>query len=189
MADPFQSVTVVNRRRIKWEGMFSGVCIVFGPLERKSYPPNVAFAVVSDSALRTNLASGIKEVFALGIEGDEAYPTDPLDGDLAVKNPVEQLDRRDVPRLTETEPKVLGQGGTQDLGIGKVEKTVTPVPGTPQESPYDDEPASGGDVLGGGVPAASSEEVKSISFKNPDVQRGSQRPGRAEHRVNVKPAN
>jgi len=188
MSDPFQSVTVVNRRAIRYEGMFGGICIVFGPLEKKSYPPNVAFAVVTDSALRTNLATGVKEVFALGIEGDVAYPTTPLDGDLARKNPVEQLDRRDVPRLTETEPKALGAKGTEDLGIGKVDKTVQPVPGGTEESPFEGETSVGGELLGGGLPAASAEEVKPLTFKNADIQRGSQRPGRAEHRVSTKSA-
>ena len=175
--DPYQSVTVVNRRSIKWEGMFGGVCLVFQPHEKKSYPPNVAIALVNDSVLRTNLASGIKTTFALGIEGDDAYPTTPLEGDLAHKNPIEQMDRRDVPRLTETEPKVLGEKGVTELGYGKNEKTVPPLPGA----------EDGGQAMGSNpgavVQMASEDEVKTLNFKNESVRRGPQNQGHASNRV------
>lgn len=189
--DPYQSVAVVNRRSVKWEGMFNGVSLVFQPGETKHYPPNVAIALVADSVLRTNLASGVKEVFALGIVGDTAYPTTPLEGAIASKNPIEQMDRRDVPRLTETEPKGLGEGGAIDLGLGKNEKTTTPLPGAPeipiQESAIEGEGPIGGSAPGGGLPMASADEVKSLSFQNAEVKRGPQNKGAAEHRISNKP--
>lgn len=191
MSDPYQSVTVVNRRAIKWEGMFNGVCLVFQPFEKKSYPPNVAIALVSDSVLRTNLATGIQTTFALGIEGDPAYPTAPLEGSLARKNPIEQLDRKDVPRLTETEPKALGATGIESLNIGKNEKTVTPLPGAvppdDTQAPTEESAEQGeGAAPSDGVPKASEEDVKPLSFVNTEVQRGPQRRGPAEHRISNK---
>lgn len=184
--DPYQSVIVVNRRSIKYEGMFNGICLVFQPHEKKSYPPNVAIAIVTESVLRTNLATGVKSVFALGIEKDDAYPTNPLEGEIAFKNPVEQMDRRDVQRLTETEPKALGANGLKDLGIGKSPRMVAQIADT-QTSPVEGEGEIGGPALEGGVPPAAESEVQQLSFKNSEVKRGPQNTGRAEHRVSNKP--
>jgi len=186
--DAFQAVVVVNRRNRPEEFQFDGRCIKFGPLEKKAYPPNVAYAIAIQSMLRVNLATGVTELYKLGVEGDPAFPCDPLTGALAEHNPVEILDRRDVPRLTETEPQALSASGTESLGVGKVEKTLPPLPGGEglTESPFEGEGPVGGSNPEQVVQPASAEDVKPMTFKNPDVRKGSQRPGRAEHRVNVK---
>lgn len=173
--DGFSAIAVVNRRNVTHEGMFDGVTVIFKPHETKHYPPNIAYALVQQSVLRIDLASGLSTVYALGLPDDRVFPSDPLDGPLADTNAVEILDRTHVEKLTETEPKVLGQDGAEDLGIGKVEKTVTPLPGA-EPNP---------ETV---VRPAAADEVQAMSFVNQDVKRGSQRPGRAEHRINTKPA-
>lgn len=146
--DPFQSLEVVNRRGIPVEVQYSGICIVFQPDEKKNYPPNVAHAIVGRSAIRINAATGIIETYALGITGNNGYPTTPLDGELRMKNAVEVLDRRDVPKLTETEPKALSDEGEESLGVGKNKKShLAPAP---------------------------ADEVKAMQFANPEVKQGPQ---------------
>ena len=167
--NPYSAVEVVNRRAVPVEGMFGGVPIVFEPHEKQHLPPNVAIALVTGSMLKKNLASGIIEVFALGITGDPAYPTDALEGSLASKNAVELLDRRDVQKLTETEPQALTKGGVEDLGIGKVDKTVTPMP------------AENGDIR---VEPAADDEVKTLEFQNQDARRTR---GGSQSRISTKP--
>jgi len=154
--------------------MFDGQALVFEPHEKKHYPPNVAYALAEQSTLRIDLASGLETVFALGIPGDRQFPDTPLDGPLSERNAVEILDRSNVERLTETEPKVLGQAGEQDLGIGKVEKVVPALPGS---EPNPDSV----------VRPASQEDVQTVTFANPQA-RGTSRPGRAEHRMSFKSA-
>lgn len=172
MADPFTSIEVVNRRAVSYEGMFDGIPVVFGPHEQRHFPPHIGFALVSASGLRINLASGLTETYALGITGDTAFPTTPLDGPLSTHNALEVLDRRDVAPLTETEPKALHAHGEQGLGVGKVDKRVTPLPGSESAA----------------VQPASADDVKPVTFINPDVRRGSQRPGRFEGRISNRTA-
>lgn len=171
--DAFSAIPVVNRRNVRHEGMFDGVVVTFAPHETKYYPPNIAYALVQQSILRIDLASGLATVYALGLPGDRAFPDAPLASALADRNAVEILDRSHVEKLTETEPKVLGHGGEESLGVGKVSKTVTPPPGS------DPTPASV-------VRPAAADEVQTVSFVNQAVQRGSQRPGRAEHRITTR---
>lgn len=173
MADAFSAIEIVNRRSVAWEGMFDGQALVFQPHERKHYPPNVAYALAEQSTLRIDLASGVETVFALGIPGEKRFPATPLDGPLANRNAVEILDRSNVEKLTETEPKVLGEDGEAELGIGKASKTVTHLPGS------DPNPDSV-------VQMASADDVQTVKFVNQDVRRGTSRPGRAEHRMSFK---
>lgn len=157
--DPFQSLVVVNRRRIPYETMFDGRCIVFGPLEERAYPQNVAQCIVDGSALRLHHASGVPTSFALGIKGHKFYVTDPLDGEIATENPVELLDRSDDHLLTQTEPKVLGAGGEESLGLGKSDVSIPPVPG---------------------AEAPPAKEMKAKRFVNTEVRKGPQNGGEFE---------
>lgn len=154
--DGLESKKVVNRRKVQYEGMYNGCTVVFKPGEAKHFPPNIAYALVKDSALKMDLASGLVNEYALGIEEDKAFPTAALKGDLAKKNDVELVDRKNEPQLTETEPKILGADGFEDLGIGKAEKTVTPLP---QENIFE---------------YATANQVKPMGFRNPDVKTGPQ---------------
>lgn len=171
--NPFSAVEVVNRRSIQVEGMFGGVPIVFQPHEAQHLPPNVAIALVTGSMLKMNLATGITEVFALGITGDVAYPTDALEGPLASTNPVELLDRRDVQKLTETEPKALTSSGAESLGVGTVEKTIQPMPGEPN--------AENADIR---VAPAADDDVRAVNFKNPEANQN--RRGGSQSRISNK---
>lgn len=163
--DAFQSLEVVNRRKVPFETMFDGRCIVFGPYEKRAYPQHVARNIVEQSNLRLNLASGVPSTYALGITGHPVFITDPLEGEIAAENPLEMLDRTGDHVLTETEPKALGPDGEESLGIGKHEKTTTPQPGV------DTPPAS---------------EMKSKKFVNTDVRKGPQNGGQFEGRISAK---
>lgn len=88
-----RTVTVVNRRSVPVEGMFDGAVIVWEPGEKKVLPDRVAYNIIPGSGLMMNMATGLMQVYALGIEGDPAYPCDPLDGPLASEDPVEVLNR------------------------------------------------------------------------------------------------
>lgn len=163
--DPFQSLEVVNRRKVTYETMFDGRCIVFGPREKRSYPQAVARCIVEQSALRLNLASGVPSTYALGITGDKFFTTDALDGEIATENPVELLDRTDDHLLTQTEPKTLGPDGEESMGIGKSETAVPSMPGN--EPP-------------------PAKEMKAKRFVNTEVRRGPQNGGDFEGRISAK---
>ena len=128
MADPFRGITIVNRRLVPYESMFNSIPIIIGPLEKSSYPPEIAIALVEGSAMRVDAASGVKHTYALGIEGDPNYPADPIETkimeggreiDLASDRPLEALDRTAMPPLRHSEPMGLTADGPVDLGLGK----------------------------------------------------------------------
>ncbi|MDF2457681.1 MAG: hypothetical protein K0S79_97 [Nitrospira sp.] len=145
--DGYASVKVVNRRKVPYEAMFNGQTICFKPGQSRHFPPNVAHCIVADSVLKIDLASGVPSVFALAIEPEDSQePVKPLKGSLAVKNDVEILDRTNDHQLTETEPKILSADGAEEMGIGKAEKTTTPLPE--------------------GNPLPPAEEMKTLSFHN-----------------------
>lgn len=173
--DPYQSVEVVNRRNVRVERMFDGIVVIFEPHEKKHYPPNIAQALCAGSELRLDLASGVVTAYALGITGDGAFPTTPLGDALADRDGLELLDRSNVPKLTETEPKSFDQTGAHDMGVGKVDKVIPAVPGSEGDGPQNV------------VQPAAATEVTAKTFVNDAVRRGSQRPGRAEHRISHKP--
>jgi hypothetical protein len=144
--DGYASVQVVNRRKVPYEAMFNGQTICFKPGQARHFPPNVAHSIVADSVLKIDLASGVPSQFALAIQVEDAEPVKPLKGALAVKNDVEILDRTNDHLLTETEPKILTADGVEDMGIGKNDKTTTPMPE--------------------GVPTPPAAEMKTLSFEN-----------------------
>ncbi len=156
--DPFQSMEVVNRRKITYETQFDGRVIVFKPFEKRHYPQNVAISIVSGSNLRINAGSGIPKDYALGITGHKAFPTDPLEGEIASENPIEMLDRSDDYQLTQTEPTILSEDGEQKMGIGKAKRRTTPVP----------------------------KDVQPVQFHNEKVKLGPQNAGEYEGRINTK---
>ena len=123
----FDVLTVVNRRNRPVEVQFDGQVIPFKPLEKRNLPAVVARNIIPQSALQLNLETGVTTLYGLGIEGMNAYPTDPLDGPLADENPIEILDRSDSPVLTETEPMALGPDGPKPLGKGKKDKVPTKI--------------------------------------------------------------
>lgn len=171
----FEAVPVFNRRNVPYETMFDGITISFKPHQTRFLQGNVARSIVEQSILKIDLASGVPNVYALGIPDDPYYDSTPLDGSLANKNDVEVLDRSNVQKLTETEPKALTQDGAESLGIGTVEKTLPPLPGT--------DPAEGGGASVQVVQPAAADEVKSVSFQN----RPQSAPrGPAQHRVTHK---
>lgn len=145
-------VVVVNRRSVEYEGMFDGVCHVFKAHERKMMMENVGNALAGGSALRLNLATGVPNTYALGLEG--RTNCDPLDGDIADTDPVEKLDRSGEAKLTETEPMALTADGEMSLGVGKAEKT--------------------GGNKAKKAKAPPADEMKPLSFVNPEEKTGPQ---------------
>lgn len=115
-------VKVVNRRSIQVDVMFDGKVIEFPPNGERHLPRAVAYNIVPQSVLKMDSETGVPTVYGLGIAGHATWTTDPIEGSLSSKNDPEVLDRSNEPKLTETEPKVLGKDGVESLGVGKAEK-------------------------------------------------------------------
>ena len=83
----------------------------------------VALAIVKNSMIRMDIASGLV-TYALGVEGFEKdYPTDPFENELAEEDPSELLDRTHEDQLVETEAKIITMGkGTEPVSVGPGKK-------------------------------------------------------------------
>ena len=121
---------VVNRRNMVVEEWFDGKPLTWGPFEKKALPKVVALCLVQQTALQIDMATGIRSGFALGITGDPFWPTDPLPGELAERNPVEALNREGEEGDTESQTVAMEGGEVGEVlkekkAKGKFEAKVT----------------------------------------------------------------